>query len=106
MQFCQFDRKILSTSIAPSRQISYTFCRERADATLVIPPSLRLEEGCVEPAIFPYLNSEMSCEVTHLVPCTVDELVQRGSENSWAQGFAAVDWLSRREIGRASCRER
>ena len=45
-------------------------------------------------------------EVTSLVSCTFDELVQRLPAYSWAQVFAAVDRLSRQgtlAISRTGC---
>jgi hypothetical protein len=44
----------------------------------------------------PGVGSVISHEVTNLVSCTVDELVQRLPAYSWAQVFAAVDRLSRK----------
>jgi hypothetical protein len=41
------------------------------------------------------LDSVICREVTSLVSCTFDELVQRLPAYSWAQVFAAVDRLSR-----------
>jgi hypothetical protein len=43
----------------------------------------------------PSLDSVICHEVTGLVSCTFDELVQRLPAYSWAQVFAAVDRLSR-----------
>ncbi len=43
----------------------------------------------------PGLDSVICYEMTRLVSCTFDELVQRLSVYSWAQVFAAVDRLSR-----------
>jgi hypothetical protein len=43
----------------------------------------------------PSLDSIICHEVTGLVSCTFDELVQRLPAYSWAQVFAAVDRLSR-----------
>ena len=40
------------------------------------------------------LGSVICHEVSNLVSCIFDELVQRLSAYSWAQAFAAVDWLS------------
>ena len=44
----------------------------------------------------PSVDSAIFHEVTSLVSCTIDELVQRLPTYSWAQVFAAVDRLSRR----------
>ena len=43
----------------------------------------------------PSVDSVIFHEVTTMVSCTFDELVQRLSAYSWAQVFAAVDRLSR-----------
>jgi hypothetical protein len=43
----------------------------------------------------PSIDSVICHEVTSLVSCTFDELVQRLPAYSWAQVFAAVDRLSR-----------
>jgi hypothetical protein len=43
----------------------------------------------------PSVDSIICREVTSLVSCTFDELVQRLPAYSWAQVFAAVDRLSR-----------
>jgi hypothetical protein len=43
----------------------------------------------------PVVDSVICHEVTSLVSCTFDELVQRLPAYSWAQVFAAVDRLSR-----------
>ena len=43
----------------------------------------------------PSVDSVICQEVTSLVSCTFDELVQRLPAYSWAQVFAAVDRLSR-----------
>jgi hypothetical protein len=43
----------------------------------------------------PSLDSVICHEVTSLVSCTLDELVQRVPAYSWAQVFASVDRLSR-----------
>jgi hypothetical protein len=43
----------------------------------------------------PSVDSVICHEVTSLVSCTFDELVQRLPVYSWAQVFAAVDRLSR-----------
>jgi hypothetical protein len=53
----------------------------------------------------PGVGSVISHEVTNLVSCTVDELVQRLPAYSWAQVFAAVDQFSRQgtlRFGRTS----
>ncbi|HKO31069.1 MAG TPA: hypothetical protein VJU54_08010 [Nitrospiraceae bacterium] len=47
------------------------------------------------PAHVPGVDSIIYHEVTSLVSCTFDELVQRLPAYSWAQVFAAVDRLSR-----------
>ena len=52
------------------------------------------------------LDSVICHEVTSLVSCTFDELVQRLPAYSWAQVFAAVDRLSRQgtlTLSRAHC---
>jgi hypothetical protein len=41
------------------------------------------------------IDSVICHEVTSLVSCTLDELIQRVPAYSWAQVFAAVDRLSR-----------
>ncbi len=46
-------------------------------------------------AYAPNIESVICHEVTSLVSCTLDELVQRLPTYSWAQIFAAVDRLSR-----------
>ena len=54
----------------------------------------------------PNLDSVICHEVTSLVSCTFDELVQRLPTYSWAQVFAAVDRLSRQgtlTINRTRC---
>jgi len=43
----------------------------------------------------PSLDSVICHEVTSLVSCSLDELVQRVPAYSWAQVFASVDRLSR-----------
>jgi hypothetical protein len=43
----------------------------------------------------PSVDSVIYLEVTTLVSCTFDELVQRLAAYSWAQVFVAVDRLSR-----------
>ena len=52
------------------------------------------------------LDSVICHEVTSLVSCTFDELVQRLPAYSWAQVFAAVDRLSRKgtlTLSRTNC---
>lgn len=52
------------------------------------------------------LDSIICHEVTSLVSCTFDELVQRLPAYSWAQVFAAVDRLSRKgtlTLSRTNC---
>ena len=54
----------------------------------------------------PSVDSVICQEVTSLVSCTFDELVQRLPAYSWAQVFAAVDRLSRQgtvAISRTGC---
>lgn len=54
----------------------------------------------------PSLDSIICHEVTSVVSCSLDELVQRLTAYSWAQVFAAVDRLSRQgalTLSRASC---
>jgi hypothetical protein len=54
----------------------------------------------------PNLDSVIGHEVTSLVSCTFDELVQRLPAYSWAQVFAAVDRLSRQgtlTVSRTRC---
>jgi hypothetical protein len=54
----------------------------------------------------PNLDSVICHEVTSLVSCTFDELVQRMPTYSWAQVFAAVDRLSRQgtlTVSRTRC---
>jgi len=46
-------------------------------------------------AYVPSVDSVICQEVTSIVSCTFDELVQRLPAYSWAQVFAAVDRLSR-----------
>lgn len=46
--------------------------------------------------IFSESDSVICDEVTRLGSCTLDELIQRLPDYSWAQVFAAVDRLSRR----------
>jgi len=51
-------------------------------------------------------DSVICHEVTSLVSCTFDELVQRLPAYSWAQVFAAVDRLSRQgtlTLSRTNC---
>ena len=52
------------------------------------------------------VDSVICDEVTSLVSCTFDELVQRLPAYSWAQVFAAVDRLSRQgtlTVSRTRC---
>jgi hypothetical protein len=52
------------------------------------------------------LDSVICHEVTRLVSCTFDDLVQRLPAYSWSQVFAAVDRLSRQgtlTLSRARC---
>ena len=54
----------------------------------------------------PSIDSVVCHEVTTVVSCTFDELVQRLPAYSWAQVFAAVDRLSRQgtlAVSRARC---
>jgi len=54
----------------------------------------------------PSVDSVICHEVTSLVSCTFDELVQRLPAYSWAQVFAAVDRLSRQgtlTVNRTRC---
>ena len=54
----------------------------------------------------PSIDSVIFQEVTTVVSCTFDELVQRLPSYSWAQVFAAVDRLSRQgtlTVSRARC---
>jgi len=44
----------------------------------------------------PSIDSVICHEVTSLVSCTLDDLLQRLPAYSWAQVFAAVDRLSRK----------
>jgi hypothetical protein len=63
------------------------------------------EDGMTQ-AHVPSVDSVICHEVTGLVSCTFDELVQRLPAYSWAQVFAAVDRLSREgtlTISRARC---
>ena len=53
-------------------------------------------------AYAPSVDSAIFHEVTSLVSCTLDELVQRLPTDSWAQVFAAVDRLSRQGTLRLS----
>lgn len=53
-------------------------------------------------AYAPSVDSDIFYEVTSLVSCTLDELVQRLPTYSWAQVFAAVDRLSRQGTLRLS----
>lgn len=53
-------------------------------------------------AYAPSIDSAIFHEVTSLVSCTIDELVQRLPTYSWAQVFAAVDRLSRQGTLRLS----
>ena len=58
------------------------------------------------PAHVPSVDSVIYREVTSLVSCTFDELVQRLPAYSWAQVFAAVDRLSRQgtlTVSRTRC---
>jgi hypothetical protein len=57
-------------------------------------------------AYAPNLDSVICHEVTSLVSCTFDELVQRLPTYSWSQVFAAVDRLSRQgtlTVSRTRC---
>jgi hypothetical protein len=57
-------------------------------------------------AYVPSVDSVICHEVTSLVSCTFDELVQRLPAYSWAQVFAAVDRLSRQgtlAVSRTRC---
>ena len=57
-------------------------------------------------AYTPNLDSVICHEVTSLVSCTFDELVQRLPTYSWSQVFAAVDRLSRQgtlTVSRTRC---
>jgi hypothetical protein len=47
-------------------------------------------------AYVPSVDSVIFHEVTSLVSCTIDDLLQRLPAYSWAQVFAAVDRLSRK----------
>ena len=47
-------------------------------------------------ACVPSVDSVICHEVTSLVSCTLDDLLQRLPAYSWAQVFAAVDRLSRK----------
>ena len=47
-------------------------------------------------ACVPNVDSVICHEVTSLVSCTLDDLLQRLPAYSWAQVFAAVDRLSRK----------
>jgi len=47
-------------------------------------------------ACIPNVDSVIYHEVTSLVSCTFDDLLQRLPAYSWAQVFAAVDRLSRK----------
>ena len=47
-------------------------------------------------ACIPSVDSVIYHEVTSLVSCTFDDLLQRLQAYSWAQVFAAVDRLSRK----------
>ena len=54
----------------------------------------------------PNVDSVICHEVTSLVSCTFDELVQRLPAYSWAQVFSAVDRLSRQgalTVSRTRC---
>jgi hypothetical protein len=54
----------------------------------------------------PSIDSVVCHEVTTVVSCTFDELVQRLPAYSWAQVFAAVDRLSRQgtlTVSRTRC---
>jgi hypothetical protein len=54
----------------------------------------------------PSVDSVICREVTSLVSCTFDELVERLPAYSWAQVFAAVDRLSRQgtlAVSRTRC---
>lgn len=53
-------------------------------------------------AYVPSIESVICHEVTSLVSCTLDELVQRLPTYSWAQVFEAVDRLSRQGALRLS----
>ena len=53
-------------------------------------------------AYAPGVESVICHEVTSLVSCTLDELVQRLPTYSWAEVFAAVDRLSRQGALRLS----
>jgi len=57
-------------------------------------------------AYVPNVDSVICHEVTSLVSCTFDELVQRLPAYSWAQVFSAVDRLSRQgalTVSRTRC---
>jgi hypothetical protein len=53
-------------------------------------------------AYVPSVDSVIFHEVTSLVSCTIDDLLQRLPAYSWAQVFAAVDRLSRKGTLRLS----
>ena len=64
------------------------------------------EEDVMVQAHVPSVDSVICHEVTSLVSCTFDELVQRLPAYSWGQVFAAVDRLSRQgtlTISRSRC---
>jgi hypothetical protein len=69
-------------------------------------PTTPKKEDAMAQAHVPSLDSVICHEVTGLVSCTFDELVQRLPAYSWAQVFAAVDRLSRKgtlTISRTRC---
>ena len=57
-------------------------------------------------ACVPSVDSVICHEVTSLVSCTLDDLLQRLPAYSWAQVFAAVDRLSRKGTLMLSCPSR
>jgi hypothetical protein len=54
------------------------------------------DEDAMTQACAPSVDSVIFHEVTSLVSCTIDDLLQRLPAYSWAQVFAAVDRLSRK----------
>ena len=56
-------------------------------------PFIAKEEDAMTQASVPSVDSVICHEVTSLVSCTLDDLLQRLPVYSWAQVFAALDRL-------------
>ena len=69
-------------------------------------PSIIKEEDVMAQICVPGIDSVVCHEVTSLVSCTLDELLQRLPAYSWSQVFASVDRLSRLGTLRLSRRSR